>query len=191
MKLEAVKLEAVNVARPQAARRAKAGACVIAAALATGCAAIAPPPLAGTVEALVGRPQTEAIARLGEPTARRTGAGGALRLEYASGPFGRTTWMLDVNAAGRIVATTQVLEEARLHAAQPALGGLPAAEVLWRLGSPGERRGGGRAGGEVWSWRYPTNDCLWFQVTIDDTATARGGAFGIDPRCDPPSDGWK
>ena len=48
--------------------------------------------------------------------------------------------------------------------------------------------GGGWQGGEVWSWRYPTNDCLWFQVSVGADGRVRDGIFNIDPRCDAPSD---
>lgn len=67
-------------------------------------------------------------------------------------------------------------------------GGLPAAEVLRRLGPPTQRRPGGWAGGEIWSWRYATNDCLWFQVSISRDGRSTGGAFGPDPACDAPND---
>jgi hypothetical protein len=56
--------------------------------------------------------------------------------------------------------------------------------VQRELRRPGNRRGGGWRGGEVWSWRYPTHDCLWFQVSIGDEVRARDAAYGIDPLCD-------
>ena len=65
---------------------------------------------------------------------------------------------------------------------------MDAAALKQRIGTPGERRHGGRQGGEVWSWRYPTNDCLWFQVSVNATGSAQSGAFAIDPRCDGPTD---
>ena len=56
-------------------------------------------------------------------------------------------------------------------------------------------RGGGWQGGQVWSWRYITNppQCQWFQVSIlDDGKLRDGGAYGIDPRCDPGNGpGWR
>ena len=64
------------------------------------------------------------------------------------------------------------------------LPGMTIEELLRTLGRPGQRRGGGWQGGEVWSWRYATNDCLWFQVSIGDDRIVRDGAFGPDPLCD-------
>jgi hypothetical protein len=40
-------------------------------------------------------------------------------------------------------------------------------------------------GKETWSWRYPTNDCLWFRVTLgSDGRTLGGGGHMPDPACD-------
>lgn len=47
----------------------------------------------------------------------------------------------------------------------------------------------GWIGDQVWSWRYPTFDCLWVQVTFNDDGSLRDcGGYGIDPRRDAPSD---
>ncbi len=150
-------------------------------ALALQACALAPPVATGQSEADVQQ-------RLGAPTSRYTLPGGGTRLEFARGPFGRETWMVDVDASGRATAVQQVLNEANFAAFQARAPGMPRDELLRTLGRPGERRHGGWQGGEVWSWRYPTNDCLWFQVSIGDDGLVRDGAYGIDPRCDAASD---
>ena len=139
------------------------------------CAVVPPGP--GTTE-------TKVLREWGTPTARHALPGGALRLEYATGPFGRTTWMLDLNTAGRVTNAQQVLAEPALWALQPRLPGMARAELLQTLGTPGERRSGGRQGGEIWSWRYETNECLWFRVSIADDARVQDGGFYPDPSCD-------
>jgi hypothetical protein len=149
-----------------------------AAVLAAGCAALAAPPQPGQSEAQVQQ-------RLGAPTARYALAGGATRLEFATGPFGRETWMVDLDSAGRVSAARQVLEAGYLAAFQARAPGMSRDELLRELGRPGERRGA-RGGGETWSWRYVTNDCLWFQVSLDAGGRVKDGAFGIDPACDAP-----
>ena len=110
-----------------------------------------------------GLARADLIQTWGAPTARYALEAGAERLEYASGPFGRTTWMVDVDAAGRVTRARQVLNEAEFLAVQSAPV-LNRHDILRWLGTPGERRPGGWAGGEVWSWRYPTNDCLWLSL---------------------------
>jgi hypothetical protein len=138
------------------------------------------PPQAGT-------PLPQVLQAWGAPTARYPLPAGAQRLEYASGPYGRTTWMVDVDAAGLVTQARQVLNEAEFVQVQ-ATTDLRRDGLLRWLGTPGERRHGGWAGGEVWSWRYPTNDCLWFQSSVADDGRVTGSAYGIDPRCDAPND---
>ena len=53
---------------------------------------------------------------------------------------------------------------------------------------PGEVFGVGWQNAVVWNWRYPTNDCLWFQVTVRRDGTVQDAGKGIDPRCDGPAD---
>lgn len=122
----------------------------------------------------------------GQPTATYPLADAVRRLEYASGPYGRTTWMVDVDAAGRVLQSRQVLVEAEFFELQSQSGLSRDALLRW-LGTPGERRGA-RFGGETWSWRYPTNDCLWFQVSLGADAMVQSASFGIDPSCDTRSD---
>jgi hypothetical protein len=153
---------------------------VLALALA-GCAALAPLPTPGQGEA-------EVLQRFGAPTAHYPMPGGASRLEFATGPYGRETWMVDLDDGGRVLAVRQVLSDTALADFQRRAPGMPRDELLRTLGRPGERRSGGWQGGQVWSWRYPTNDCLWFQVSIGDDGIVRDGAFGIDPRCDTTND---
>jgi hypothetical protein len=140
-----------------------------------------------------GSTRDEVLQRWGEPTAIYALPEGRSRLEYATGPYGRTTWMVDIASNGNILRSRQVLNEAEFLAVQTAAGksadGLSREELLRWLGTPGERRHGGRPGGQVWSWRYPTNDCLWFEFSVSDAGRATAGAYSIDPRCDAPADG--
>jgi hypothetical protein len=148
-------------------------------ALLAACAAYGP---AGV---RVGATEAEVTAAMGAPSARYAMPGGISRLAYARGPFGRHTWMIDLDAGGRVASVTQALGESQF-AALPA--GIDAAELLRRIGPPAERRPRGLLPGQTWSYRYPTNDCLWYQVTIDGDGKFLGGGYGIDPACDPPSD---
>jgi hypothetical protein len=151
------------------------------AALLAGCAALAPLPRPGQTEA-------DANRRFGTPTARYALLNGGTRLEYVTGPMGRETWMVDLDAQGRVTSADQVLDPGALATFQGRAPGLTSSQVLRLIGTPGERRRGGWAGGEVWSWRYPNNDCQWFQVSIGDDDRVTGATFGIDPTCDAPSD---
>ncbi|MDE1948942.1 MAG: hypothetical protein KGI35_10025 [Burkholderiales bacterium] len=153
---------------------------VLSALALAACAGFGPPAVPGQSEAQV-------LQRMGPPTDRYALEGGATRLEYASGPYGRVTWMIDVDAKGRVIDANQVLNEVNFAEFQKHAAGMSRQDLLLRLGRPGERRNGGWQGGEVWSWRYPTNNCLWFQVSIGDDGLVRDGIYTIDPRCDPPT----
>jgi hypothetical protein len=125
--------------------------------------------------------------RWGEPTGRYQLPAGT-RLEYATGPYGWETWMVDLDAAGRVMAWNQVLGYGRLSDLQMKLPQMNREQLLLAIGRPGERRSGGRQGGQVWSWRFDSPFCLWFQVGVADDGSLRGGAFTPDPLCDGPDD---
>ena len=137
-----------------------------------------------TLQAPVARPgQTEADVRaaMGEPTGRYALPDGQQRLEYAKGPYGRTTWMVDLDAAGRVAATRQVLTEATFAQVR---NGMTRDELLLLLGRPADKAGE-FMNRQTWSWRYPTYDCLWARVTLTAEGRVWGGAsFLPDPRCD-------
>jgi hypothetical protein len=131
-----------------------------------------------------GADQATVIDTWGQPTGRYALPGGGSRLEYATGPYGHTTWMVDLDDAGRLRAAEQVLDGRHLQAIQAQLPGMSRDELLRTLGRPGERRPGGLQRGEVWSWRFESPFCLWFQVSLGDDGIVRDGSFGPDPICD-------
>lgn len=145
------------------------------ATLLAGCAAYGPSQLR------VGDSVTDVERSMGAPTAIYAMPGGAQRIEYARGPFGRETYMVDADAAGHVTGWSQVLTEANF-AALPR--GITKDELLRRLGTPGERQRIGWQDRDLWAWRYPTNDCLWFTASLDRTQHVVDSGYGIDPRCD-------
>lgn len=122
--------------------------------------------------------------RWGTPTGRHALPQGGTRLEYASGPYGLQTWMVDLDAAGRVSGARQVLEYGALTALQGELPGMTREALLRTLGRPGEVRSGGRQGGQVWSWRFFSPFCLWFQVGVGDDGRVVDAVFTPDPLCD-------
>ncbi|MEN9416733.1 MAG: hypothetical protein RI988_353 [Pseudomonadota bacterium] len=155
------------------ARRAFGGLAVCAAL--GGCAAYGPGELSP------GMPRAAVEASMGVPRLALPRPEGGVRLVYARGPFGRETYMVDLDATGRVQRWHQALGEAAF-AAIP-MGGTRE-ELLFRLGPPAEQRPAGRLPGEIWSWRYANNDCLWFQAGLGADGRYAGGSYGTDPRCD-------
>jgi len=125
----------------------------------------------------------EATSVLGKPTGEYALPGGGKRLEYATGPSGRETWMLDFDAGGKLVATNQVLNDRNFDTVRP---GMSSDELLVMLGRPAGRRQLPRTGEVVWSYRYESFACVLFQASIDP---ASGKVINTgrlpDPICTP------
>jgi len=137
-----------------------------------------------------GSSRDEVLRTWGQPTATYMLPAAGQRLEYATGPWGRTTWMIDLDGSGRVSRALQVLNEGEFLQVQTAHSqpaGMSGEELQRWLGRPAEKRGVWR-NGQTWSWRYPTNDCLWFQASIDAAGKVVGSGYSIDPSCDAPSD---
>lgn len=117
---------------------------------------------------------------MGTPTGRYALAAGSQRLEYARGPYGLQTWMVDVDAAGRVVQVQQVLDETRFASVQP---GATRDEVLLTLGRPGSVAGAWRDR-KLWYWRYENHVCRWFVVTLTPDDRVQDAGFAPDPACD-------
>lgn len=128
-----------------------------------------------------GADEYQVAAVMGAPTERYALPDGGTRLAFARGPFGRHTWMVDLDRSRRVVRYEQVLGETSFARLQT---GMAEQDVLLAIGPPAERKPVGIKPGEVWSWRYPTNDCLWFQAEFDGARKLRGAGYGTDPRCD-------
>jgi hypothetical protein len=152
---------------------------VLAAALLIGGCAVTNP----SAKVPPGSSVADATGALGKPTGEYALPGGGRRLEYATGPSGRETWMLDFDAGGRLVATTQVLNDRNFDTIRA---GITSDELLVLLGRPAGRRTLSRTGEMVWSYRYESPACVLFQVSID-LATNRVMNTGRlpDPICTP------
>lgn len=135
-----------------------------------------------------GASEADVRQRWGEPTGRYALDPGT-RLEYALGPAGRETWMVDLDAGGRVQRWQQVLDWRHLQRVQASLPGMDRDALLRTLGRPGHVRAGGRPGGEVWSWRHDSPFCLWFQASIGVDGRVSDAAFAPDPQCDMQEEG--
>ncbi len=129
-----------------------------------------------------GTPLTDVVARMGPPTGEYPGPDGTRRVEFARGPFGKHTYMIDVNAQGQVVKWQQVLFENNFNSLPV---GMTEQELLYRIGRPSEILSIPRRQEQVWSYRYEINWCQWFQVNIDQpTKKVTATGYGIDWKCD-------
>jgi hypothetical protein len=127
-----------------------------------------------------GATEAQVVQTMGQPTGRYTMPNGTQRLEFARGPYGVHTWMIDLDAQGRVAQVDQVLDARHFALVLP---GQSRDEVLRTIGRPGERMGMMR-NGQIWSWRYPNNDCLWWQAQLDAQGIVTSAGFSQEPRCD-------
>lgn len=134
----------------------------------------------------LGTPRSDIVTTMGPPTAERRPSPEAApeavqRLEYARGPMGRHTYMLDFDANQRLLGIQQVLTESRFQQVRP---GMAQAALLDLLGRPSDIRAITRQRQKVWSYRYETPFCQWFEVSVSDDGPVSDAGFGPDPLCE-------
>jgi len=131
----------------------------------------------------VGATEAEVTGVMGPPTGRYTLPQGGTRLEFARGPSGYATYMLNFDAGGGLVDWEQVMDLYYLWRIEP---GLTTEDVLMRVGHPVSTQRYPRQQVEIWNYRYNAVDCrLWFQITFGFDGKVISGGQGNDPRCDP------
>jgi hypothetical protein len=143
--------------------------------LLAACAGYAPPK-----DLHAGSSEAEVVQAMGQPTGRYPLAEGGQRLEFARGPYGRHTYMIDLDAQGRVVQWDQVLDPRYFDVLGP---GMKRDYILRSIGRPSERMGMYRDG-QIWSWRYPNNDCLWWQAQFDSQGVVTSAGYASAPGCD-------
>jgi hypothetical protein len=118
---------------------------------------------------------------MGKPTGESPLPDDGRRLEFARGPAGKHTYMLDFNAQGNLVHWEQVLNDAHFSKIQP---GMDVKELLAQLGHPAEYINIGWQKQVAWSYRFDSPMCLWFQVGVGRDNKVVDTAYGQDPICD-------
>ena len=159
-------------------RRAALSGAVLAVGLLAGCAIPSPGGLNP------GDDRDAVVARLGEPVATWPMPGGGQRLEYSHMPAGESTYMVDLDAQGRMLRWEQVLDEAHFDAIEP---GLTQDEVRRRIGPPSETGHYWRpVEADTWRYRYVTvQRCIVFELSFDVKThrTLEHGTYPPDRRC--------
>jgi hypothetical protein len=123
----------------------------------------------------------DVTASMGAPTGRYAMAGGGQRVEYARGPYGKHTYMLDFDSQGRLTSWQQVLDEPRFNDIRT---GMSRDELLQTIGHPSDTRQIAHQQRTLWSYRYESPFCKWFQVGLDRQDKVVDTGYGPDPMCD-------
>jgi hypothetical protein len=126
----------------------------------------------------VGADEAAVVKAMGKPKARHTLAGSVTRLVYPRGPAGKGTTMVDLGPDGRVASVHEALGE-KQFSALPI--GMTEDDLLREIGPPSARQKS--ANSTTWSYRYPTNQCSWYQISIGPDHKMLGGSYGPDPVC--------
>lgn len=121
----------------------------------------------------------EIRAQMGTPVATYALPGGGQRMEFRGN--GPRTYMLDVDASGKLIQWVQVLNETNFRNIGP---GMTKEQVLMTLGRPSDVSIVGRQGVEVWSYHFQNIECQWFQVPFGpDGRTSGAGSQTMIQAC--------
>lgn len=118
---------------------------------------------------------------MGRPTAEYPLAAAGKRLEFARGPAGLHTYMLDFDAAGKLVSWNQVLAPETFNSITKGQG---REEVLRTIGHPGKEFGVWSGQQTIWAYSFESVYCQWFLVGLDPQRQVSSASYGPDPRCE-------
>jgi hypothetical protein len=145
-----------------------------AAALLAGCAS---GPFA-SYDVAPGTAREAVVARLGTPSrVDRTATGE--RLQYSLQPFGRQVWMVDLDASGHVLRTTQALTDLNFQRIQA---GWTRADVEREFGPPWRFERVAMWNGPVMSyrWRDVANTDMYYWVFLDPSGRVDHAHPGIE-----------
>lgn len=129
-----------------------------------------------------GATRDQVIARAGQPVAVVPLAGGGQRLQYTLQPFGHYAFMVDLDAAGRVTQSRQVLTEREFHRIEP--GRWTRDDILREFGPPARIDGVSSWQGPVWTyrWRDVANTDMFYWVYFDPQGMVQRAHPGIEFR---------
>jgi hypothetical protein len=127
-----------------------------------------------------GASAADTLQRLGPPTGRYPLTGGGERLQYSRLPAGFEVTDIDVDASGKVVSVTQVLNEGRFgHDIK--VNQWRQNDVMAFYGRPYEISRVSSFDGAVWTWRYKAvNERRMLYIYIDPTGVVRRYHTGDD-----------
>lgn len=139
-----------------------------------GCAGYAPS------KDFIGLTRSEIIAILGTPNPVPADLDSAARLDFPRGPYGKHTYAVYFDAQGIATKYRQLLTDEDFAKIVP---GLDESEVVDLIGISKIRFGLARDRGYVWTYRYETPRCQWFQVEFIAEKKVRSAGYSLLPEC--------
>ena len=150
---------------------------VLAIALLSGCSVVQVKP---------GTPRAEVLALYGQPSREVSLASGS-RLQYSNQPFGQQAVMVDLDAAGRVVSSRQVLQSTEF--ARIGINQWSRADVEREFGRSATIDRVANWPGDImtYHWQDASQD-MYFYVYLDSANTVQRTGQGKDFRKDPRQD---
>ncbi len=133
----------------------------------------------GPSQDAVGLSREQLSERMGKPTGEWATAQGTV-LEYARGPYGKHTFFIALDTQQKVVRSSQVLTLENFERITP---GMTAEQVRRLIGRSFEIVSLARDRGEVWSYRFESVFCEWFQIEFSKEKIVRSKGMGIPPEC--------
>ena len=143
------------------------------AALLAGCAGI------GGYGIQAGTPRDAVIAQMGSPS-RVIPLPTGERLQYGAQPYGRETWMVDLDAGGRVVQSRQVLTDGNFNRIEA--GKWTRDDVEREFGRPAwiDSVSSWRGGVMNYRWRDTANSNMFYWVYLDERNVVQRAHPGIE-----------
>jgi hypothetical protein len=124
-----------------------------------------------------GTPRDAVVAQLGQPT-RMVRTPGGERLQYSLQPFGQTAWMVDLDSAGRVVRSRQVLTAAEFNRIEP--GAWTRADVEREFGPPARVDSVSSWNGPILTYRWYDGSDMFYWVYLDRDNVVRRAHPGME-----------
>lgn len=155
----------------------KAATLLLAALVLSGCAA---------QQVLPGTARADVLAKYGQPT-REVALASGTRLQYSSQPFGQQAVMVDLDAAGRVASSRQVLQSTEF--ARIGINQWSRADIEREFGRSASIDRVASWPGDIMTYRWKdASQDMFFYVYLDAAnivqRTGQGMDFGKEPRRD-------
>lgn len=129
---------------------------------------------------MVGRSREEIIALMGPPDPPAASPAEPNRLDFPRGPMGKQTFFVYFDEQGKATHFVQVLTEERFSQIRPEMS---VEEVVRLIGVSRSTFGLARERGFVWSYRYFSPFCQWFQIEFTKEGKVRSTGYSKPPEC--------
>ena len=128
---------------------------------------------------LTGQPREAVIQAMGQPHSV-VSEGQGQRMVYPRGPFGKGTFFVHLDAAGRVTHWEDVLNVANFHRITP---GMTTAEVENMIGPSLSKWGVWQGGQTIWDYPFHNSVCQMFQVAVTPEGRVASAGYGYAPEC--------